>query len=371
MNEHVVVRHDGAPLVVAGVTDFSAHHFDPAHRSDPAGRARRRARRGAASACCSRTSRAAPRPPSAAGFDLQLSGHTHGGQFWPWNLFVPLQQPFTAGLHRLRRLWVYTSRGTGYWGPPKRFGAPSEITRLRLVAMRPARGGARGGRPTRSGVAVAGRLRQRRVLQFAGFGRRPAAAHREESHRVHFRSFCAGRARGHRLGRVLPFGSLGGMLPLVLMFVVLYFVMIRPQMKRQKEHKAMIEALAKGDEVVTAGGVLGKVSKIGESYLHVEVANGVEMQVQRAPSCRCCPRARSSRRGVARAPRARGARTMNRYPLWKYAILVIALLVGADLHAAQLLRRGAGGAGVERQGHAQARRRRSRRASSRSCARPA
>ena len=68
-----------------------------------------------------------------AGFHLQLSGHTHGGQFLPWNLFVRLQQPFTAGLHRLRRLWVYTSRGTGYWGPPKRFGAPSEITRLRLV----------------------------------------------------------------------------------------------------------------------------------------------------------------------------------------------------------------------------------------------
>ena len=69
----------------------------------------------------------------AAGVDLQLSGHTHGGQFLPWNLFVPLQQPFTAGLHRWRRMWVYTSRGTGYWGPPKRFGAPSEITLLRLV----------------------------------------------------------------------------------------------------------------------------------------------------------------------------------------------------------------------------------------------
>ena len=70
---------------------------------------------------------------SEAGFDVQLSGHTHGGQFWPWNLFVPLQQPFTAGLRRLQDLWVYTSRGTGYWGPPKRFGAPSEITLLRLI----------------------------------------------------------------------------------------------------------------------------------------------------------------------------------------------------------------------------------------------
>ena len=66
--------------------------------------------------------------------DLQLSGHTHGGQFWPWTYFVRFQQPFTAGLDRLGSLWVYTSRGTGYWGPPKRFGAPSEITRIRLVA---------------------------------------------------------------------------------------------------------------------------------------------------------------------------------------------------------------------------------------------
>ena len=74
----------------------------------------------------------------AAGFDLQLSGHTHGGQFLPWNFLVRLQQPFTAGLKRWRRMWVYTSRGTGYWGPPKRFGAPSEITLLRLVAARPA-----------------------------------------------------------------------------------------------------------------------------------------------------------------------------------------------------------------------------------------
>jgi predicted MPP superfamily phosphohydrolase len=68
-----------------------------------------------------------------AGFDLQLSGHTHGGQFWPWNLFVRFSQPFTAGLHRLGRMWIYISRGTGYWGPPMRFGIPSEITRIRLV----------------------------------------------------------------------------------------------------------------------------------------------------------------------------------------------------------------------------------------------
>ena len=84
--------------------------------------------------------------------------------------------------------------------------------------------------------------------------------------------------------------SLLSLLPLVLMFVVLYFIMIRPQMKRQKEHKAMVEALAKGDEVVTAGGVLGRVSKLGETYLHVEVANGVELQVQRSSIVQVLPK---------------------------------------------------------------------------------
>jgi len=132
LNQHVVLQHDGAALLVAGVTDYSAHHFDPAQRSDPA------AALAGAPADTAMKLLLAHQPRSAdaaqrAGFHLQLSGHTHGGQFWPWNLFVRLQQPFTAGLHRLHGLWVYTSRGTGYWGPPKRFGAPSEITHLRLV----------------------------------------------------------------------------------------------------------------------------------------------------------------------------------------------------------------------------------------------
>ena len=85
-------------------------------------------------------------------------------------------------------------------------------------------------------------------------------------------------------------GSLSGMLPLVLMFVVLYFIMIRPQMKRQKEHKAMIEALAKGDEVVLGGGVLGRVTKLGEAYVHVEVAPNVELQVQRPAVMQVLPK---------------------------------------------------------------------------------
>lgn len=84
--------------------------------------------------------------------------------------------------------------------------------------------------------------------------------------------------------------SLMSMLPLVLMFVVLYFIMIRPQMKKQKEHKAMVDAIAKGDEVVIAGGVLGRVAKVGDTYLNVEVANGVELQVQRVAVVQVLPK---------------------------------------------------------------------------------
>ena len=82
-----------------------------------------------------------------------------------------------------------------------------------------------------------------------------------------------------------PAGAAGGLmsfLPIILMFVVLYFLMIRPQMKRQKEQKAMIDALTKGDEVVTAGGLVGKVSKVGDAYIHLDVANGTEIIMQKA-----------------------------------------------------------------------------------------
>lgn len=134
MNQHVVLDHDGKPLVLAGVTDFGAHHFDAAQRSDPSASLHGVPPDSGPRILLAHQPRSAP-AASAAGFDLQLSGHTHGGQFWPWNLFVRFQQPFTAGLHRLNELWVYVSRGTGYWGPPKRFGAPSEITRIRLVPL--------------------------------------------------------------------------------------------------------------------------------------------------------------------------------------------------------------------------------------------
>lgn len=144
MNEHVVLQtrnvsgaqtdeevHESA-LVVAGVTDYTAGHFDASHASDPEGAVRDAPPQVHTRLLLAHQPRSAI-AAAQAGYQLQLSGHTHGGQFFPWNLFVPLQQPFTAGLHRLHDMWIYVSRGTGYWGPPKRFGAPSEITLLRLV----------------------------------------------------------------------------------------------------------------------------------------------------------------------------------------------------------------------------------------------
>lgn len=131
MNEHVVLDHGGAALILAGVPDHSAGHFDERHRPDPAA-----ALRGAPETAPKVLLAHQPRAIAAAagaGFDLQLSGHTHGGQFLPWNFFVRFQQPVTAGLHRVGRTWLYVSRGTGYWGPPKRLGAPSEITTVLLI----------------------------------------------------------------------------------------------------------------------------------------------------------------------------------------------------------------------------------------------
>ena len=130
-NAHVVLERGGAKLAVAGVTDLKGGQFDPSHASDP-----RKAIDGAPQEAVKVL--LAHRPRSAfeavkAGFDLQLSGHTHGGQFAPWSLLVWMAQPFLAGFHVLDGMAVYVSRGTGYWGPPVRLAADPEITRLTLV----------------------------------------------------------------------------------------------------------------------------------------------------------------------------------------------------------------------------------------------
>jgi len=134
-NEHVLIEHDGANLVLGGINDFSAPRVHPDHASDPAAAADGTPP-DALKILLAHQPRSAD-AAEAAGFHLQLSGHTHGGQFWPWNHFVRLQQPYTAGLHRHGRMQIYISRGTGYWGPPKRFGAPSEITRITLRPANP------------------------------------------------------------------------------------------------------------------------------------------------------------------------------------------------------------------------------------------
>jgi len=130
INEHKIISHGESKIMVAGVTDYSAGRYVPSHRSDPD-----KAVAGAPE--CDFRIMLAHQPKSApvvsrTGSDLQLSGHTHGGQFFPWNLVVPLFHPVPPGLHRYNRMWVYVSCGSGYWGPPYRLAAPSEITLLTL-----------------------------------------------------------------------------------------------------------------------------------------------------------------------------------------------------------------------------------------------
>jgi predicted MPP superfamily phosphohydrolase len=123
-NEHRVLHRGDGRLLLAGVTDLSVDSDPHVALADaPGSDVRVLLAHQPLSAYAAR----------AAGFDLQLSGHTHGGQYFPFNLLVRLFQPFVAGLHRLEEMWLYVSRGTGYWGPPLRLGAPSEITLLELV----------------------------------------------------------------------------------------------------------------------------------------------------------------------------------------------------------------------------------------------
>jgi predicted MPP superfamily phosphohydrolase len=137
-NERVAIGNAGAGFDLAGVDDRSAAHHgglapEEALARALAGRDERR-----------ELVLLAHQPRTlldASSFDvgLQISGHTHGGQMWPFNFIVQLQQPFVAGLHRRGRSQIYVSRGTGYWGPPMRLAAPAEITEIRLECARGAR----------------------------------------------------------------------------------------------------------------------------------------------------------------------------------------------------------------------------------------
>lgn len=130
INEVRQIDCGGGRIALAGTTDFSAGELVPDHASDPA-----KALAASDGADVRILLAHQPRSIEAASHaacHLQLSGHTHGGQFVPWKYVVSLQQPYVAGLHKFRDTWIYVHRGTGYWGPPLRLGAPSEIAVLTL-----------------------------------------------------------------------------------------------------------------------------------------------------------------------------------------------------------------------------------------------
>ncbi|MCC7431514.1 metallophosphoesterase, partial [bacterium] len=137
-NENKIINHKGGKILLAGVTDFNGGNFSPNHASNPNQAIQSNSQSDAKILLAHQ-----PRSifeAEKAGFDLQISGHTHGGQFFPWNFFVTLQQPFVSGLNKLEKTWVYVSCGTGYWGPPLRVGAPSEITLIKLTKAKPTEG---------------------------------------------------------------------------------------------------------------------------------------------------------------------------------------------------------------------------------------
>jgi len=129
-NEHHVLTHGKGKLIIAGVPDFEIINTRPTRFPDPM-----KAIDNAPAQAYKILLAHQPKlvyEAQKAGVDLQISGHTHGGQIFPGHLFMGLSQPFIAGLHQLDQTRIYVSRGTGYWGPPMRLNAPSEITLLQL-----------------------------------------------------------------------------------------------------------------------------------------------------------------------------------------------------------------------------------------------
>ena len=132
INEHRIITNGKGKMLLAGVTDYREGRMLPDHRSDP-----QKARNAAPKTDIKILLAHQPKSIFAAarsGYDLQISGHTHGGQFFPWNFVVGLTQPYVSGLNKHQDTQIYVSRGTGYWGPPVRVGSPSEITLIKLVS---------------------------------------------------------------------------------------------------------------------------------------------------------------------------------------------------------------------------------------------
>ena len=131
VNQHTLIHKKDQQILIAGVHDYSAHRVNPNYKSSPEASIT-----GAPANIVKILLAHQPRSIYEAervGFDLQLSGHTHSGQYFPYNLVVYLFQPFVKGLHRYKNSWIYVNQGTGYWGPPTRFGVPPEITLIELT----------------------------------------------------------------------------------------------------------------------------------------------------------------------------------------------------------------------------------------------
>ncbi|MGK5088481.1 metallophosphoesterase [Bdellovibrionota bacterium FG-2] len=126
LNEHEVVRKEGAALVIAGVTDAGAD-LEKALAGLPVDSGVKKILLAHRPDCYEKADK--------LGFDVQLSGHTHGGQFFPWSVFVAIAHRYYKGLARIGQMCLYVNRGTGFWGPPVRFGVPSEITLLKLKSI--------------------------------------------------------------------------------------------------------------------------------------------------------------------------------------------------------------------------------------------
>ena len=131
LNDHKIIQHHKTRIKITGVTDYRAGSIIPEHKTDP--------ETALGDLDESDVNILLAHQPksifSAAdlGFDLQISGHTHGGQYIPWSFLVTIDQPFIKGLHKYKDTWIYVNRGTGYWGPPIRVGIPSEVTLLTLT----------------------------------------------------------------------------------------------------------------------------------------------------------------------------------------------------------------------------------------------
>ena len=131
LNTHKIVHKESSQILIAGVTDFTSDRFVEEHKSDPI-----MAINGTTDKLTKILLAHQPKSifkAAEAGYDLQISGHTHGGQYIPWSFLVTLSQPYIAGLSKHEDMWIYVNRGTGYWGPPMRIGIPSEVTLFTLT----------------------------------------------------------------------------------------------------------------------------------------------------------------------------------------------------------------------------------------------